>query len=46
MFHDSVSNANWHKLFELFPEFQISLMSDDEVIGIANCIPYYWNQIV
>ena len=44
IFHDPVSNANWHKLFELFPEFQISLMSNYEVIGIANCIPYYWNK--
>ncbi|MCD6180918.1 MAG: GNAT family N-acetyltransferase [Candidatus Cloacimonetes bacterium] len=44
MFHDLVSNANWLKLFELFPEVQFSLMANDEIIGVANCLPYFWDK--
>lgn len=44
MFHDPVSNSNWYKLFELFPDLQLSLINNDEVIGIANCISYFWNR--
>lgn len=44
MLHDPVSNANWDKLFELFPEYQFSLKSNDEIIGVANCIPYFWDK--
>lgn len=44
MLHDPVSNNNWLKLFELFPEYQISLKVDDEIVGVANCISYYWNK--
>ncbi len=44
MLHDPVSNSNWYKLFELFPDFQLSLKANDEIIGIANCIPYFWDK--
>lgn len=44
MYHDPVSNSNWSKLFELFPEYQFSLKSNDEIIGIANCLPYFWDK--
>jgi GNAT superfamily N-acetyltransferase len=44
MYHDPVSNRNWEKLFEWFPEFQLSLISGDDVVGIANSIPYYWDK--
>ena len=44
MLHDPVSNANWSKLFELFPEHQFSLKSNDKIIGIANCLPFFWDK--
>jgi len=44
MFHDPVSNSNWLKLFEIFPDFQFSLKSNGEIIGIANCLPYFWDK--
>lgn len=44
MLHDPVSNRNWGKLFDIFSEFQFSLESNGEIIGIANCIPYFWDK--
>lgn len=44
MLHDSVSNKYWSKLYELFPDYQFSLFKDDEIIGIANCLPFYWDK--
>ena len=44
MLHDQVSNSNWRKLFDIFSEFQFSLESNGEIIGIANCIPYFWDK--
>ena len=44
MLHDPVSNNNWSRLYELFPEYQFSLKSEGEIIGTGNCIPYYWDK--
>jgi GNAT superfamily N-acetyltransferase len=44
MLHDSVSNSNWLKLFDLFPKFQFSLVSNDKIIGVANTVPYFWDK--
>ena len=44
MFHDPVSNKYWHKLFELFPEYQFSLKSKGEIIGIGQCLPLQFKQ--
>lgn len=44
MLHDPVSLANWTRLFELFPEYQFSLIANDEVIGVANTLPFYWDK--
>ena len=44
MFHDPVANLNWRKLFDLFSEFQFSLISNDEIIGVANSLPYFWEK--
>jgi GNAT superfamily N-acetyltransferase len=44
MFHDPVSGKNWEKLFEYFPEYQFSLTCDDEIIGVGNCLPFYWDK--
>jgi GNAT superfamily N-acetyltransferase len=41
--HDPISNANWSNLYKVFPAYQISILIDDEIAGIANCIPLYWN---
>ena len=46
MMHDPVANKYWSSLFELFPELQISLVLDDKIIGIANCIPFYWDKTI
>ncbi len=46
MIHDPVANKYWSSLFDLFPEFQISLVIDDEIVGIANCIPFYWDKAI
>lgn len=44
MFHDPISNKYWDKLFELFSEFQFSLKSKGEIIGIGQCLPLYWDK--
>ena len=44
MFHDPISNKYWDNLFTFFPEFQYTLKSNDEILGIGNCIPIYWNK--
>ena len=44
MFHDPVSNKYWDKLFELFSEFQFSLKSKGEIVGIGQCLPLYWDK--
>ena len=27
-----------------FPEYQFSLKSIDKIIGIANCLPFFWDK--
>jgi|SRR6056297_398810 len=44
MLHDPVTNKYWSKLFEYFSDDQFTLKSEGEYIGIANCIPIYWNK--
>jgi len=44
MFHDPVSNKYWDQLFKLFPDYQFSLKSRGEIIGIGQCLPLYWDQ--
>ena len=44
MLQDPVAKKNWVKLFELFPEYQISLESDGEIIGTANSLPFHWDK--
>ena len=46
MMHDPIANKYWSSLFELFPEFQISLVIQDEIVGIANSIPFHWDKTV
>lgn len=44
MFHDPVSNRNWSRLHEWFSRFQFSFVSKDDIIGVANSIPIYWDK--
>jgi len=44
MMHDPIANKYWKSLFEFCPEFQISLVIDDEIVGIANSIPFHWDR--
>lgn len=39
VFHDAISNANWGRLYGERPEFQFTLVEDDEVRAEGNCIP-------
>jgi len=43
MFHDPIAQANWMKFFEFYPEYQLTLMKGEEVIGIANSLPCVWH---
>ncbi|MCK9331005.1 MAG: GNAT family N-acetyltransferase [Candidatus Cloacimonetes bacterium] len=44
MFNDPVSNKYWGELYNLFPEYQFSLKVKDKIIGVANCLPYFWDR--
>ena len=46
MMHDSIANKYWKSLFEFFPDFQISMVLHDEIIGIANSTPFYWDKAI
>jgi GNAT superfamily N-acetyltransferase len=39
--NDPVSNANWHRLFDEFAEFQFVLVEGDEVLAEGNAIPVH-----
>ncbi len=43
MLHDPILNDNWGDLFQNFPECQITFLQNDEIIGIANSLPLYWD---
>ena len=43
MLHDPILNDNWGDLFQNFPECQITFLQNDEIIGIANSLPFYWD---
>jgi GNAT superfamily N-acetyltransferase len=43
MLHDSVANEWFFQLYEKFPEFQYWLLDGEEIVGIGNSIPLYWN---
>jgi len=43
MLHDEVANEYFFKLYENFPEFQYWLLSEGEIIGIGNTIPFFFS---
>lgn len=46
MLHDPVCEENWVKMFDYFQDYQFSLSYDDEIIGIGNCLPFYWDKSI
>lgn len=46
MLHDPISNNYWTDLFKVFPDFQFLLMLNNDIVGAANSIPFYWNKIL
>lgn len=44
MFNDPISNERWMKIFDIFPEYQISLMEGEKIIGFANSIAFHWDE--
>jgi len=43
MMHDPVANTYWDLLFEYFSQYQILLMEDNQILDIANSIPFRWD---
>jgi hypothetical protein len=44
MYHDTVANEHWMKLYEWFSPFQITLLNGEDVVAIANSMPYFWDK--
>ncbi|WP_434631891.1 GNAT family N-acetyltransferase [Thermoanaerobacterium thermosaccharolyticum] len=42
--HDPISNANFKNLYKTFAEYQISILINNNIVGFANCIPFYWDE--
>jgi GNAT superfamily N-acetyltransferase len=45
LLHDRTINVNFHKLFELAPEFQFYAFDGDELVAEANALPVAWDGI-
>ncbi|MCK4312076.1 MAG: GNAT family N-acetyltransferase [Candidatus Cloacimonetes bacterium] len=41
--NDAVANEWFFQLYEKFPEFQYWLLDGEEIVGIGNSIPLFWN---
>ncbi len=41
--HDAVANEWFFQLYDDFPEFQYWLLDGEEIVGIGNSIPLFWN---
>jgi GNAT superfamily N-acetyltransferase len=39
LFHDALSNAYWHRLYDDRPEFQFALVDEDRVLAEGNSLP-------
>lgn len=46
MLHDPVGNDNWMQMYELFPDYQFSIVdeSTQQVVGLINSIPLFWEE--
>ena len=43
MLHDAVANKWFFQLYDDFPEFQYWLLDGEDIVGIGNSIPLFWN---
>jgi GNAT superfamily N-acetyltransferase len=45
MRHDAVSNSLWHRLYDVFPDFQFGLVEtrSGRMVAMANSIPLAWH---
>jgi len=42
----SVLQENWQKLYEYFPQYQLTLHLQDQLIGYAVTLPFYWSKSI
>ena len=40
---DSIVKKYWHKVYEIYPEYQLVAKLDDEYVAVANSAPIYWD---
>lgn len=45
-FHDKIAEDNFDELYDSFPQHQVILMLDDEIIGFGNTISVTWDGTV
>lgn len=43
MMNDAVANRYFFQLYIAFPEFQYWILDGEEIVGIGNSIPLFWN---
>lgn len=44
MLHDPVANMHWMDFIEAYKEFQLLMLDGDNILGIINSIPLYYNR--
>jgi hypothetical protein len=42
MQHDSVVEKHWPRLYSDFLEFQFAAISENDIVGVGNAVPVYW----
>ena len=42
MQHDRVVETHWPRLYSDFPDFQFAAFSKNEILGVGNSVPLYW----
>jgi hypothetical protein len=42
MQHDSVVEKHWPRLYSDFLEFQVAAISENDIVGVGNAVPVYW----
>jgi len=42
MQHDSVVEKHWSRLYSDFLDFQFAGISENELVGVGNAVPIYW----
>jgi len=46
MLHDPIANENWHELFDLFSDYQFTMLDTEtnNMAAMGNSLPFYWDQ--